>query len=223
LALSLPCLLSSSLPSAAAAAIVGSCAFLNSQLSITHCRFPSPDEVLKLFDLLLPPHEVSAAATPGGHICNIVIRRTTVILASSASPAAASATAAPMLRGHLPPQVAMTPAMMIPSPLASPCPGRRRRRRRRCRPCVAQGLGLRPPCCRSESCVRPGGWARGKGQKSKVPGRKHLRHCRPDAGSHGPGPAPVQGMACQPPASCGPDGRAVVTSLPPQARRRGHG
>ncbi len=27
-----------------------------------------------------------------------------------------------MLRGHLPPQVAMTPAMMIPSPLASAHP-----------------------------------------------------------------------------------------------------
>jgi hypothetical protein len=65
---------------------------------------------------------VPAAAAPGGHVCDVVVRRATVILASSASPAAVSATAAPMLRGHLPPQVAMTPAMMIPSPLASARP-----------------------------------------------------------------------------------------------------
>jgi hypothetical protein len=136
---------------------------------ITHCRFPSPDEVRKLFDLLLPPHEVPAAVAPGGHVCNVVVRRATVILASSTSPA-------PMLRRHLPPQVAMTPAMMIPSPLASARPRCHRRRHRRCRPCVAQGLGPRPPRRRCESRARPGGWARGKGQKSKVPGGIRPRH-----------------------------------------------
>jgi hypothetical protein len=59
---------------------------------------------------------------PPPHVCKVVVRRAMVILASSASPAAASTTAALMLRGHLPPQVAMTPAMMIPSPLASARP-----------------------------------------------------------------------------------------------------
>jgi hypothetical protein len=125
-----------------------------------------------------------------------------------------------MLRGYLPPQVAMTPGMMIPSPLASARPGRHCHRCHHCRPCVARGLGLRPPCHRCESRVRPGGWARGKGQKSKVPGRIRPRHCRPDARSHGLGPALVQGMACQPPASHGGDGRAVVASPLPPARRR---
>ncbi len=155
---------SSSLPFTATATVVKLSASLNSQLFITHCRSPCPDAVGKLFDLLLPPHEVPAAAAPGGHVCDVLVPRATVILASSASPAAASATAAPMLRGHLPPQVAMTPAMMIPSPLASAHPGRCRCCRRPCRPCVARGLGPRPPCCQCESCAHPGGWEKGKGQ-----------------------------------------------------------
>ncbi len=91
-----------------------------------------------------------AAAAPGGHVCNVVVCRTTVILASSAPPSAASTTAAPMLRGHLPHQVAMTPTMMIPSPLASACPECCCRHRCHCRHCRrrhlcdAQGLGLYP-------------------------------------------------------------------------------
>ncbi len=83
---------------------------------------PGSDEVHGLFDLLIPSHVVLAADPPDGHVCNVVIRRATVILASSASPATASATATPMLRGHLPPQVAMIPAMLIPCPLASAHP-----------------------------------------------------------------------------------------------------
>jgi hypothetical protein len=117
----------------------------------------------------------------------------------------------------------MTPAMMIPSPLASARPGRRCHCCRHCRLCVARGLGPRPPCRQCESRACPGGWARRKGQKLKVPGGTRPRHHRPDAGSHGPGPAPVRGVARQPPAPCGHDGRAVVTSPPPQARRHGHG
>ncbi len=73
---------------------------------------PGSDEVCKLFDLLLPPHVVPAAPPPSGHVCNVIIRRARVILASSASPTAACATAALMLREHLPPQVAMTPTML---------------------------------------------------------------------------------------------------------------
>jgi hypothetical protein len=38
-----------------------------------------------------------------------------------------------------------------------------------------------------------------------VPGRIRQRHRQPDAGSHGPGPAPVRGMARQPPAPRGRD------------------
>jgi hypothetical protein len=117
----------------------------------------------------------------------------------------------------------MTPVMMIPSPLASAPPRRPRHCHCRCRPCVVQGLGLHPPCCRCESRARPGGWARGKGQKSKVPGGIRLHHHRPDARSHGPGPAPVRGVARQPPAPRGRDGQAVVAGLLPQARRRGCG
>jgi hypothetical protein len=112
---------------------------------------------------------------------------------------------------------------MIPSPLVSDCTGRHRRRHCRCRPCVARGLGPRPPCCQCESHVRPGGWARGKGQKLKVTGGIHPCHCRPDAESHGPGSVPVQGMARQPPAPCGRDGWAVVVGPPPQACHCGHG
>jgi hypothetical protein len=41
--------------------------------------------------------------------------------------------------------------------------------------------------------------------------------------THRPGPALVQGVARQPPAPCGHDGRAVVTGPPPQACRRGPG
>jgi hypothetical protein len=48
-------------------------------------------------------------------------------------------------------------------------------------------------------------------------------HRQPDAGSHGPGPAPVRVVACQPPAPRGCDGRAVVAGPPPQACCRGHG
>jgi hypothetical protein len=172
------------------------------------------DELCELSNLLLPPHKVPAAAAPGGHVCNIIFCRTMVILASSASPAAASATASPMLWGHLPPQVAMTPAMMISSPLAYARPGRHHHCCHYCRLCVSQGLGSRPPHCRCESHSRPGGWARGKGQKSKVPGRICPCHRQPDAGSHGPGPTPVQGVARKTPAPCGRDGRAVNAGPP---------
>jgi hypothetical protein len=66
---------------------------------------PRSDEIRNLFDLLLPPHVVPAAAPPGNRICNVVVCRAVVILASSASHAAASAATAPMLRGHLLPRV----------------------------------------------------------------------------------------------------------------------
>ncbi len=56
-----------------------------------------------------------------------------------------------------------------------------------------------------------------------MPGRIHLCHRRLDAGSHGTGPALVQGVAGQPLAPCRHDGWAVVNSPPPQAHCRSHG
>jgi hypothetical protein len=50
-----------------------------------------------------------------------------------------------------------------------------------------------------------------------------LHHCRLDAGSHRPGPAPVGGMAQQPPAPRGCVGQAVIVGTLPQARHRGCG
>jgi hypothetical protein len=50
-----------------------------------------------------------------------------------------------------------------------------------------------------------------------MPGRICPHHHRLDAGSHGPGSAPVQGMARQPPAPCRHDGRAVIAGPPPPA------
>jgi hypothetical protein len=55
-------------------------------------------------------------------------------------------------------------------------------------------------------------WGQGQGHRFCsaaatviVPGGIHQRHCRPEAGSHGPGPAPVGGVARQPPAPRGRD------------------
>ncbi len=58
-----------------------------------------------------------------------------------------------------------------------------------------------------------------------VPGRIRPRHCRPDAGHHGPGPAPVGGRVWQPPAPLGCNGQALFAGLLPQACRcsRGQG
>jgi hypothetical protein len=48
-----------------------------------------------------------------------------------------------------------------------------------------------------------------------MPGGIPLHHRRLDAGSNGPRPAPVGGMAWQPPASCEHDDWAVVAGLLP--------
>jgi hypothetical protein len=56
-----------------------------------------------------------------------------------------------------------------------------------------------------------------------VPGGIRPRHRRLDAGSHGPGPVLVGGVAQKPPAPHGHDGQAVVASVPLQAHHRSCG
>jgi hypothetical protein len=66
-----------------------------------------------------------------------------------------------------------------------------------------------PPCGGVTKGVALGSRVRGGGRDAGfaaiVPGRMRQFHRRPDAESHGPGPAPVGGMARQPPAPCGRD------------------
>jgi hypothetical protein len=77
-----------------------------------------------------------------------------------------------------------------------------------------------------------GKWSRGQGRGhvfqgaaaiAVVPGRICQRHRRLNAGSRGPGPAPVRGVDRQPPLPCGHDGWAVVAGPPPQASCWGRG
>jgi hypothetical protein len=154
---------------------------------------------------------MSSSAAPGS------------FLPSHPPPPLPPTTTAQILRGNLPPQVAMTPAMMIPSPLASACPDAIAIAAAVIA-CVLLEAWAHTPLVADVKAVHAQEAGRGgKGKKSKVPGRIRPRHCRPDAESHGPGPALVRGMARQPPAPRERDGRAVIAGPLLQACRRGHG
>jgi hypothetical protein len=71
-----------------------------------------------------------------------------------------------------------------------------------------------PPCSGIARGAAPGSGVGGRGggavfcgmaTAAIMPGRIRQHHRRPDAGSHGPGPAPVGGVAWQMPAPCGRD------------------
>ena len=72
----------------------------------------------------------------------------------------------------------------------------------------------------AESGAGAGARVRGAAAADIVPGGIRQRHRRPNAGSHGPGPAPVRGMAWKTPAA---RGRDKGCRRRPAAHRRGRG